>query len=89
MTDIVEQLRKERAAMHDALVAERARLEKEIEDNERLRGIILWALGEGDDFPDSPPTVTGSPKYWWRTELRRRFDAGTANQPDGATEGNR
>lgn len=42
-----------------------------------LRRVIEWALGEGDDFPDWPDTVTitGNPKYWWRKELRKRYDA--------------
>lgn len=40
-------------------------------DNERLRGAISWALGEGDsNFGDNTPD--NAPRYWWRTELRRR-----------------
>ena len=44
--------------------------------------IILWALGEIDDFPDWPSTVTisGNPKYWWRKELRKRYEAALAEQ---------
>ena len=41
-----------------------------------LAKLIEWTLGEGDDFPDWPETVTikGNPKFWWRRELRRRYD---------------
>jgi len=48
------------------------------EERDRLRAAILWALGEGDDFPDWPATVTitGNPKYWWRKELRQRAALG-------------
>ena len=36
----------------------------------------IRALGEGDDFPDWPATVTltGNPKWWWRKELRERYE---------------
>jgi hypothetical protein len=46
-----------------------------------LRGVIEWALGEGDDFPIWPETVSikGNPKFWWRTELRKRYDAALAS----------
>ena len=45
-----------------------------------LRECIEWALGEGEDFPNWPDTVTitGNPKFWWRKELLRRFDAARA-----------
>jgi hypothetical protein len=43
-------------------------------DGERLSEVVLWALGERDEFPDP---VEGKPRrlYWWRTEMRKRFDA--------------
>jgi hypothetical protein len=42
-----------------------------------LRAVIEWALGEGAAFPDWPVsmTITGNPKFWWRKELRKRYDA--------------
>ena len=48
---------------------------------DRLRAVIEWALGEGDDFPMWPysVTITGNPKFWWRKELRKRFDAATGS----------
>jgi len=48
------------------------------EERDRLRAAILWALGEGDYFPDWPATVTitGNPKFWWRKELRKRAALG-------------
>lgn len=33
-----------------------------------LRGVIEWTLGEGAAGKDGP-------LYWWRTEIRKRFDA--------------
>lgn len=46
-------------------------------ENEALRSIILWALGENGDFPDRPERVEGKPHplYWWRTEMRKRLNA--------------
>lgn len=37
-----------------------------------LERIVHWMLGEIDDFPARPD---GAGLYWWRTELRRRFEA--------------
>ncbi len=55
-----------------------------------LRRVIEWALGEGDDFPDWPDTVTitGNPKYWWRTELRKRYDKERGNMDSATKTGN-
>lgn len=44
-------------------------------ENKRLTDAIRWALGEIGDFP--PITreqleMEPCPKYYWRTELRRR-----------------
>lgn len=51
----------------------------EIPREAALEQVILWALGEVGEFPDWPETVTikGNPKYWWRKELRKRYDAAT------------
>jgi hypothetical protein len=45
------------------------------DENRKLRQVIKWALGEFDDFPDHPVsvTLTGNPKYWWRKELKQRY----------------
>lgn len=60
-----------RAALQSPGVSEREK---------KLQAVIEWALGEGDGFPDWPESVTikGNPKYWWRTELRKRYDAALA-----------
>ena len=60
------------------IIAEKSdEIERLAAENAALRDVIRWALGEGDSFPDWPESVTikGNPKYWWRTELRRRFDS--------------
>ncbi len=44
----------------------------ERERSERLRGAILWALGEQGEFGSRP---FGRGAYWWRTELRVRAGA--------------
>lgn len=51
-------------------------------DRERLETVIRWALGEVEDFPTWPDSVTikGNPKFWWRTELRKRFDTARAGE---------
>lgn len=36
---------------------------------DRQRGAILWALGENEEFDPRPD---GAGAYWWRTELRKR-----------------
>lgn len=43
-------------------------------ENGRLREAILWALGEGDEFPPRPE---GKGQFWWRTELRKRAALGS------------
>ncbi len=55
-------------------------MERAEAERDALRECIEWALGEGEDFPAWPDTVTitGNPKYWWRTELLRRYDAARA-----------
>lgn len=66
-----------------ALFAHVRALEAAAEERDRLVGVVLWALGEGDDFPDWPATVTltGNPKWWWRKELRERYERALATPP--------
>ena len=40
---------------------------------DRLRAAILWADGQGDEFPPRPE---GRGPYWWRAELMRRAGLG-------------
>lgn len=56
------------------------------EAEQSLRDVILWALGEGDDFPERPDRGEGKPVrlYWWRSELRRRYEAALAASGEGA-----
>jgi hypothetical protein len=44
---------------------------------ELTEAIIRWALGEEGEFPTWPESVTikGNPKFWWRKELRAKFEA--------------
>lgn len=53
---------------------------------EALRDVIEWALGERDAFPDRPERVQGKPYafYWWRTEMRRRYEAALALADEAA-----
>ena len=46
-------------------------------DRDELSEIIWWMLGERDEFPNPPEFERGKPMrlYWWRRELRARFDA--------------
>ena len=59
------------------------RAERAEDENAKLRAVIEWALGERERFPDWPDTVTitGNPKYWWRIELRDRYNAATKVTP--------
>lgn len=59
------------------ILAALAALAEAQRDKERLADVIRWALGERDEFPMWPDSVEikGNPKFWWRTELRRRFNA--------------
>lgn len=52
-------------------------------DMGELENVIRWALGEVGEFPDWPESVsiTGNPKYWWRKELRARFEAAKLASP--------
>jgi len=40
---------------------------------EELTEVIWWMLGERDDLPPLPSDFPRR-KYWWRNELRQRFD---------------
>ena len=62
------------------------RREEVTEVEQSLRDVILWALGEGDDFPERPDRGEGKPVrlYWWRSELRRRYEAALAASGDSA-----
>jgi hypothetical protein len=48
---------------------------------ERLQGVIRWALGEVGEFPEQPEAsqnaarLYGRPRFWWRSELRKRVGA--------------
>jgi len=56
--------------LRDALDARDARIAE-------LEGIILWALGENGEFPDIPENwdaLKYKPMYYWRKEMRVRFD---------------
>ena len=61
------------AAKRDAAQApqERAAVPQEVHD------LIAWLLGENGEFPARPEKIEGrlQPLYWWRTELRKRWDA--------------
>ncbi len=46
-----------------------AREKKLYDENARLRGAILWALGETEEFK---VREAGDGAYWWRTELRKK-----------------
>lgn len=78
------------AKQHQAACA-RAALDA-LEDAERFRGAIEWALGRGDsDFGDAlgdrAPGDGKKPRigrYWWRTELAQRAGLDAARR-EGAT----
>lgn len=76
----------------DQMDADNLRLTALEQERDRLRDIILWALGERGEFLLPPERVRGKPypHYWWRTEMRRRLDAalaGTAQEPASGREG--
>lgn len=50
---------------------------------EALSELVWWMLGERDALPPMPEHVPGAPRrnYWWRRELRDRFDAIYAKYP--------
>jgi len=58
------------AVNHNARRAreENERAKRELAIADRLRHAILWALGEGDDFPDK---ASHQGNYWWRPQLRK------------------
>lgn len=63
------------------LTAERERVVSVDGECRLLRELIMWALGEGGRFPDRPSKWDGrkyKPWFWWRTELRKRFEALTS-----------
>lgn len=45
--------------------------------SDEVAKLIAWLLGEGEDFPTRPEKIEGKPHplYWWRTELRKRWNA--------------
>lgn len=90
MADEIEKLRAALAAKEEEIERLRHRhdLDHKLADkwraeNERLRGAISWALGEGDsDFGDRMP-ADGKPRYWWRSELHRRAGLDIAREAAG------
>jgi hypothetical protein len=63
-----------------------AELHKEIQRRgvyaEALEGVILWALGEKGEFL---PHKLGMAPYYWRPEMRRRFEAAKNPIPTGTS----
>ena len=45
-----------------------------------LETAVRWALGEGDSDFAEPVMLGGTPRYWWRAELRRRAALKGADQ---------
>lgn len=37
-----------------------------------LESAVRWALGYDEGPPEFDPPEDSKPRYWWRTELRRR-----------------
>lgn len=82
---LVAGLRDENVALREQLAAARGQVEALLQFNNRaaqenfdLREIIMWALGERDEFPARPENwadLKYKPWYWWRKELRARLDA--------------
>jgi hypothetical protein len=66
---------------HDTAAIRNAALE-EFDD------LVAWLLGENGEFPDRPERIAGKPYpyYWWRTELRKRYEA-LQSSPQGAEKG--
>jgi hypothetical protein len=56
-------------AIRRLLASARARAQTLETEVAQMRGAILWACGEGADFPPRPE---GAGAYWWRKELRAR-----------------
>lgn len=54
-------------------------------ESDAVRGLIAWLMGEEGEFPDRPEKVEGKPHplYWWRTELRQRWEAITPSADGG------
>lgn len=80
MTDI-------RALAQSSVTAEREACERSlriIRQRDAAAELIMWLLGERGDFPERPERVEGKPHplYWWRTELRRRFDDIRRSHPE-------
>lgn len=65
-------------------VEARAEIEALRADAERMRGAILWALGENGTFLEEPSPLAGKyrRRYWWRTELRKRAAIDAARGED-------
>ena len=83
---MLDKLQRELMSAQAALAAAQATAREAMaeagKDRERLETVIRWALGEVEDFPTWPDSVTikGNPKFWWRTELRKRFDTARAGE---------
>lgn len=58
----------------DREIQHREQLTAAMEERDRLRAAIRWALGEEGEFGEEPPPLAGQyrQRYWWRTELRNR-----------------
>lgn len=58
----------------DLATAQAAELRKIRKLYAKLRGAVLWALGERGNFPAPPEVRPGKPRpwYYWRGELRKR-----------------
>lgn len=77
------------AELEAELAAARAPVERQAPEG--FHELIMWLLGENGEFPDRPERVEGKiyPYYWWRKELRQRYEALRAEGPSaqGRTEG--
>lgn len=52
-------------------------------ENQRLREVVLWALGEVGEFPHIPDDFAKR-KFYWRRAMRKLFEDALA---DGSTKG--
>jgi hypothetical protein len=76
------------ASDYDTILRSHQDLERRLKEAETradaLSETILWALGERDEFPSRPEDWNErkyKPWYWWRGELRKRFDTAMGKEP--------
>jgi TPR repeat protein len=76
------------ASDYDTILRSHQDLERRLKEAETradaLSETILWALGERDEFQSRPEDWNErkyKPWYWWRGELRKRFDTAMGKEP--------